>query len=254
MTWDLTTPAGTDLLSSGDDKIRELKTDLQTALQATDATLGNEGVFPVNTTTPAYRYRGLKGTTAQRPAPGNYGLYWNTTTSTLQRDNGSAWEDVGIIPASVSGTVLTIGTFTEIDFLPTLVPSVNGGSDLGTTAKRWGALRLQTAIGSSTPDTNTLYRELIPKAWAICTSSGVVTSGININASAHPANGTYDYTFKTNMADANYVVVGNSSSTTPQFLTQNAAQRTSSGFRIVLWNLSGTNTDQEHYFTVFGKQ
>ena len=95
MTWDITTPTGSDNISNGDNIIREFKTDIQTALKANDATLGDEGVFPVSTSSPKYRYRGLKGTTAQRPTPGNYGLYYNTTTSQLERDNGSAWEVVG---------------------------------------------------------------------------------------------------------------------------------------------------------------
>jgi len=111
MTWDTTTPAGSDLLSQGDDKIRELKTDLQTALKANDATLGDEGIFPVSVSTPQYRYRGLKGTTAQRPTAGNYGYYWNTTTGTLQRDNGTTWEDVGF-PPTFTGNVSITGSIT----------------------------------------------------------------------------------------------------------------------------------------------
>ena len=39
-----------------------------------------------------------KGTTAARPAFGNAGrFYINTTTGTLQRDSGTAWEDVGTV-------------------------------------------------------------------------------------------------------------------------------------------------------------
>lgn len=40
----------------------------------------------------------LKGTTAARPAFGNVGrLYVNTTTLTIQRDSGTAWEDVSAV-------------------------------------------------------------------------------------------------------------------------------------------------------------
>lgn len=100
MTWDTTTPSATDQRSGGAERIRTCKNDVQTALKANDATLGDEGVFPGPSpgSTPIYRYRGLKGTTAQRPAAGNYGLYYNTTTGTLQRDNGSTWEDVSYKP------------------------------------------------------------------------------------------------------------------------------------------------------------
>lgn len=47
----------------------------------------------------------LKGTTAARPAFGNAGrLYINTTSNTIQRDSGTAWEEAGtLIP---SGTAM----------------------------------------------------------------------------------------------------------------------------------------------------
>lgn len=105
MTWDITTPTGSDNISNGDNIIREFKTDIQAALKANDATLGDEGVFPVSTSSPKYRYRGLKGTTAQRPAAGNGGLYYDTTRQVLQRDNGSAWEDIGIGFAATTALV-----------------------------------------------------------------------------------------------------------------------------------------------------
>lgn len=105
MTWDVTVPAGTDLVKNGDNVIREFKTDIKNGLTANDATLGDAGVFPgASASAPLYHYRGLKGTTAQRPAFTNYGLYFNETLNTIQRDNGSAWQDVGtLIP---SGTVM----------------------------------------------------------------------------------------------------------------------------------------------------
>jgi len=104
MSWDTAIPAGSDAISSGDDRIRELKTDLQTALRG-NASDGVEGKFPgSDAANPIYRYRGLKDTTAARPASGQYGLYFDTTRNAMQRDNGSAWEDVGtLIP---SGTVM----------------------------------------------------------------------------------------------------------------------------------------------------
>lgn len=104
MTWDITTPLGSDALSLGDDKIRELKTDIQTALRGA-ASDGTEAKFPgADTANPTYRYRGLKGTTAARPTFGEYGLYANTTKNTLQRDSGTAWEDIAtLIP---TGTVM----------------------------------------------------------------------------------------------------------------------------------------------------
>jgi len=97
MSWDTAVPAGSDLISQGDDVIRQFKTDIQTALRG-NATDGDEAKFPgSDPANPVFRYRGLKGTTGARPAAGQYGLYINTTTNTLQRDNGSAWQDVATL-------------------------------------------------------------------------------------------------------------------------------------------------------------
>lgn len=101
MTWDLTTPDGTEALSNGDNRIRELKTDIQTAMRG-NASDGIEAKFPgSDTASPVFRYRGIKGTTAARPVSGQYGLYVDTTRNVLQRDNGSSWEDIAtLIPAT----------------------------------------------------------------------------------------------------------------------------------------------------------
>lgn len=104
--FDVTTPAGSDLLSQGDDKIREFKTAVREALRAGevagDDIEGVEAIFPgaSPSTAPVYRYRGLKDTTANRPTAGQYGLYFDTTRNVLQRDNGSTWDDVAtVIPS-----------------------------------------------------------------------------------------------------------------------------------------------------------
>lgn len=100
MTWDTSTPANSDFISQGDDKIRELKVDIQTSLRG-NAASGTEAIFPgSDTANPVFRYRGLKGNTGARPSFGQYGLYINTTLNTIQRDSGSAWEDVAtLIPS-----------------------------------------------------------------------------------------------------------------------------------------------------------
>jgi hypothetical protein len=102
-TYDETTPVGTEAISNGDDRIRELKRMITIFLRG-NTTDGTEAKFPgSDTANPIYRYRGLKGSTGSRPAAGQYGLYVNTTLNTLQRDNGSTWDDVAtLIP---SGTV-----------------------------------------------------------------------------------------------------------------------------------------------------
>lgn len=100
--WAPTTPLDTDFISLGDDNIREMKAALEDALQC-GAAEGTESVFPGSapSTAPIFRYRGLKGTTGARPTAGQYGLYFDSTRNALQRDSGTAWEDVGtMIPAT----------------------------------------------------------------------------------------------------------------------------------------------------------
>lgn len=113
--FDVTTPAGSDLLSQGDDKIRELKLAIRESLRAGavagDNIEGIEAVFPGSapSTAPVYRYRGLKGTTAARPASGQYGLYFDTDRKVLQRDNGTSWEDIGqmVLDSSITEAKLS---------------------------------------------------------------------------------------------------------------------------------------------------
>jgi hypothetical protein len=95
--WDVTTPAGTESKSLGDDRIRELKTDIQTALE-------HEGEFPgEDTSSPKFIYTPSSGTSAQRPsgltntATGQ--LYINTSSSTIERFDGLLWSPVAsLIP------------------------------------------------------------------------------------------------------------------------------------------------------------
>lgn len=103
--WDITTPAGSEAISNGDDRIREMKSAIQSALRG-EVAEGTEAVFPgtAAATAPVFRYRGLKDITGNRPASGQYGLFFDTTRQSLQRDNGSTWDDIGTnIPA---GTVM----------------------------------------------------------------------------------------------------------------------------------------------------
>lgn len=112
MTWNPAVPAGTDLVSQGDDVIREMKLDIQTALTATEGPPLSQdgGVFPgSDPSNPLYHYRGLKGNTADRPTPENYGLYFNTDTNTIQRSNGTIWEDIvasGFTPGTSTDNAL----------------------------------------------------------------------------------------------------------------------------------------------------
>lgn len=90
MTWDTTTPLGSDNVRQGDDKLREMWQDMETALQAS-------GRFPIDTSNPEYQYIPDMGNTASRPATTEGGLYYNSesTINALQRDNGSGYDQVG---------------------------------------------------------------------------------------------------------------------------------------------------------------
>lgn len=100
--WDVTTPVGTEAISNGDDRLRELKTAILNALLNQAAT-GTEAVFPgaAPTTAPLFRPRFLIGTTGARAAASaDQGIYINTTLNTIQRCNDAAWVDVAtLIPS-----------------------------------------------------------------------------------------------------------------------------------------------------------
>lgn len=89
--WDVTTPAGSEAKSLGDDRIREFKTDIQTALQY-------EGDFPgSDTSNPRFIYTPSTGTTSGRPtgnARATGMLYVNKTSGTVEQYNGSSWEAI----------------------------------------------------------------------------------------------------------------------------------------------------------------
>lgn len=147
--FDVTTPVGSDLLSQGDDKIREFKTAVREALRAGevagDDIEGVEAIFPgaSPSTAPVYRYRGLKDTTANRPTAGQYGLYYDTTRNVLQRDNGTSWDDIGqnVIPSGTkmvfyqaSAPVNWTAVAVNDKFLRVVTSGGTGGSTGGTVA------------------------------------------------------------------------------------------------------------------------
>jgi len=103
--WDATTPAGSDLLSQGDDRIRELKAALEEALSHELST------FPGNTpgSTPIFIPGFLRDTTANRPAGDSLvvgRLYINTTLGVIERYNGSTWDAVAGGVGIQSGTTM----------------------------------------------------------------------------------------------------------------------------------------------------
>jgi len=96
MAWDKTTPASTDDIRQGDNVLREMKEAVASALTA-------NGRFPIDASSPKFQYKGGKGDTASRPSNGSGGMYYDTDTAELLRDNGSSWEQIGV--NLVSGTI-----------------------------------------------------------------------------------------------------------------------------------------------------
>ena len=151
--WDVTTPAGTDPKSQGDDRIRELKTAIQEALRG-GTTDGLEALFPGSapTTAPVFHYRGLRGTTGAKPASGQYGLYVNTTSGMVERDNGTTWDVIAKGLHVTKGTALasSLGVVTLPETTDSFlvsgtetVTSITGWS-AGIVTIRWASARLIT--------------------------------------------------------------------------------------------------------------
>ena len=160
--WNTSTPAGSDLLSQGDDVIRLAKQAIQEALRAGevagDDIEGVEAIFPGSSpsTAPVYRYRGLKGTTAERPTAGQYGLYYDTDRKVLQRDNGTSWDDIGqnIIPSGTkmvfyqaSAPVNWTAVAVNDKFLRVVTAGGTGGSTGGTVAASTSLAHSHTVAG-----------------------------------------------------------------------------------------------------------
>jgi len=141
--FDVSTPAGSDLLSQGDDKIREFKNAMLDALRCGEAE-GVESIFPGSSpsTDPVFHYRGLKGSTIERPTAGQSGLYFDTTRMATQRDNGTSWDDIGtVIPSGTKmvfyqASAPTGWTAVAVNdkFLRVVTSGGTGGSTGGTMA------------------------------------------------------------------------------------------------------------------------
>jgi hypothetical protein len=156
--WDTTTPSGSDPANQGDDRIRELKTAIQDALRAGEAD-GDEALFPgpSPTTDPIFRHRGGYGAEASRPAASVGGQYFNTTTGTLQRSNGSSWVDltenaayeaihqkVGASLASVTGVVTLPETGNSFNVSGTEAVTSIAGWSAGVVIVKWTQARTLT--------------------------------------------------------------------------------------------------------------
>lgn len=93
--WDTATPAGTDLISLGDDNIREMKAAIEEALST-------EAIFPGSapSTAPVFKWTGKRGNTAGRPASPSTGeIYFNTQLFQMEYYDGASWTAYDLVPA-----------------------------------------------------------------------------------------------------------------------------------------------------------
>lgn len=110
MVWDKTKPLGTEVLRYGDDRIRELKSDLEQALQV-------EHYFPVNNT----EVKLIPKIFANTYPPTSYTgrLYFDTNSyrQTFAIFNGTNWEYIGnnfnTIPSETCYVTNTTGNFLQ---------------------------------------------------------------------------------------------------------------------------------------------
>lgn len=171
-------------------------------------------------------------------------------------DNGST--DAGAVyfnasttaflKGSASGNTLSMGGFTEF------TPSANNGASLGSASVGWQTLTLATATVNGTPSANTLYTDLMPKAWYQSDgSAGNSVGGRNLIMNSRGGTGQYTYVFRRNMTDTSYAVLATplTGGTGPGFTcTINIID--ASSFRVSVWSTAGTLTNAAHSVLVFG--
>lgn len=109
----------------------------------------------------------------------------------------------------VTPTAITFDGRVASDVLPTTASLYR----LGTSILGWKYVGVSNNIGTTTPDSNALYADLIPKAWAATTSGGSLSAGVNLTVTS-PSTGVYTYTFRTALASGNFAAVANSHSGT----------------------------------------
>lgn len=171
-------------------------------------------------------------------------LYLDNTAT----DGGTIYFDgsnTSYLQSSTDGATLTIGGFATL--------ALGSSVSIKTEATPNDITIHPLNVGSgATPTTNTLYANVIPKAWAFTSSGATLQDGVNLSVSAG-GTGIYNYTFATNMASANYAVLVSSNDTGAGF--GYVTTKTTSSFTVIFLNSGGTAVaSRAHGVLVFGEQ
>lgn len=153
-----------------------------------------------------------------------------------------------IIAALTDGTkTLTISNLTASTI------NVSGLSTVANITASGNLLLSGSALGSAgTPTANKLYPDNIVKAWALTADPSTISGGFNLTVN-RSATGIYDYTFKTNLANANYVVIPNVKWTAVAVYTARYKNLAASGFTIEIeTTATGVATNSDHSVIVIG--
>jgi hypothetical protein len=106
----------------------------------------------------------------------------------------------------------------------------------------------------NTPDANTLYANLIPKAFAsVSGATGTLNDGVNLTCT-RSGTGQYDYTLLTPMANSNYAVSVMCQQTGSSMRVAKLETKVTGSFSVRTQNLAGTDTDTNHSVIVIGEQ
>jgi hypothetical protein len=149
--WDTATPAGTDLISAGDDVIREMKDALEEALST-------EAVFPGGSpgSAPIFKWTGKRGNTAGRPASPDTGeIYFNTQLFQMEYYDGATWTAYDLVPllgittAKINDLAVTTGKINDLAVttgkINDLAVTTGKINDLGVTTGKIAALAVTDA-------------------------------------------------------------------------------------------------------------
>ena len=180
-------------------------------------TTPNTGAFTTLTASGAVTLTGLgamklnAGTTAERPAPSNGMIRYNTSTAAMEGYINSAWTSLvsGTAVSSVAtGTGLTGGPITSTGTIAidSTVATLTGAQTL--TNKTLTTPNINSASVPTVSGTAPLY---MARAWCLfngaTTGTNAPTAGGNVTSVTRNSAGNYTVNFTTAMPDANFAAV-----------------------------------------------